>query len=323
MHARHLALILVISACGAAPRTQDLPPPPAPDLNRAVGGAYVLGCWGNHTLSAWRPLRREDWQFPEGAAPKLLATAPERAPAGCDAARTTVREAAAEVGGGRLASLTPAGLFLRKDTETLWQRATTGPLLDAAWQGDTLLAVGPHGLFRWRPGSGEPTPVSLPAELTGRPLHGIFRDGAVHWVRDADGKGWPLAVAATETRLVGQPGPLVESDPGLRVLVQGGRAEITRGAPGVRLLDVNGILTHTLDTAPVTAALSLDGGARLLIAAGDELVLHRWSPGAGLAGVTEEARWPVGAPTARLFEAGNALFAVGGYGILTLTRPAK
>lgn len=307
------------AACGGNP-----PRPPAaapmPDLDHVLGGGYVLACWGAQTLTVWRPMRQEAWQFPANAAPLLLSQGAARVPPeGCGAARTTLGALAADVGDGRRISVASGGLRLSQGAadETLWTRPATGPLVDAAWAGDALLLVGPRGLFRWRPGLGEPVAVTLPEALTGRPLVGIFRDGPVFRVRDADGRSWPLVVGTSASSLVAEPQTLIASDSGLRAAIPGGRVEAIRGLDGLRVLDERGLLTHNIETPPVSAFIPL-ADARLLVAAGDTLLLLRWPPNAPLAGVVEEGRWQLAGETARLFDLGGQAVAVGRYGVVRI-----
>lgn len=316
-----LAVSIVLSACGAAPSVGD-PAPPVPDLGHVLGGGYVLACWGAQTLTAWRPMRREVWRFPAGEAPVRVEAVADRAPAGgCGPERTTVGAVPADVGDGRLLTVSTDALRLTRGDTLLWTRTATGPLVDAAAAtGDTLLLVGPRGMFRWRAGAGEPQPIALPEILVGRPLVGLFREGPVFWARDADGKSWPLVVNGEGATRAGEPQVMVAADTGLRLPLPGGRLEATHGLDGLRVLDAAGLLTLNLDTPPVDALALLPGG-RVLVAAGDTLRLLRWPAHGPLSAPVDEGRWSLPGRTARLFTLDREVVAIGDYGVLRLPLP--
>jgi hypothetical protein len=315
-----LAVSLALAACGAAPTAGDAPPP-APDLGHVLGGGYVLACWGGQTLTAWRPMRREVWRFPAAEAPVRVEVVADRVPAGgCGAERTTVGAVPADVGDGRLLTVSTDALRLTRGATLLWTRTATGPLTDAAASGDALLLVGPRGLFRWRAGAGEPQAVALPEVLVGRPLVGLFRDGPVFWARDADGQSWPLVVNGEVATRAGEPQVMVPGDTGLRLPLPGGRLEATRGLDGLRVLDAAGLLTLNLETPPVDALALLPGG-RVLVAAGDTLRLLRWPETGPLSAPVDEGRHTLPGRTVRLFTLEKEVVAIGDYGVLRVPLP--
>lgn len=315
----------VLAGCGAAPGVAGRAPsaagPPRPALDSVAGGPNLFGCWGGGLLTVHRPLRAEDWRFPAEGQPLLVGARGERPAAdGCGPARTTVREVPADVGDGRLVSVMPEAIALTANGREIWRRATTGALNDAIVYRGLVVAIGPHGLFRWTAErGGEPVPVPLPPALVGRDWRALLREGETFWLTDADGLSVRLAPTTTTfeaVRVVGEPARLLPADLGLRAPVVGGRVEATLGGEGVRLLDERGLLAGLVATPPVRALLPLPGGRRLLVAGPDTLWVVRVDGDVAHAAI--EVSWPTGGPTARLFDLGGRIVAVGAYGILTL-----
>ena len=106
-------------------------------------------------------------------------------------------------------------------------RAAAGGMRDAIFDGQVVWAVGASGLWRWRPGPGEPMSVPLPPEIAGKPLVGLFRDGPLLWLRDENDIGWPVDATGTVAKLAGKPGELPPVSVGQRVPVGGGFLELT------------------------------------------------------------------------------------------------
>jgi hypothetical protein len=333
MTRRVSALMLALglsSACGGARPMPSPPPmpgqPPKPALERVAGGPQLFGCWGAGVLTVHRPLRAFDWRFPAEGPPQLIATRGERpASDGCGPARTTVREVPADVGDGRLVTVTPGALGLVRDGREIWQRRAAGAFDDAVVYRGMVIVVGPEGLFRWSGVAGaEPIAVPLPDALAGRSWRALLRDGETLWLTDAEGlsvRVAPTTTAFESLRVVGEPARLLPPDLGLRVPVAGGRIEATLGGEGLRLLDDRGMLARLVETPPVRALLPLHAGHRVLVAGPDGLLVVRVDVrghGTTTAGAEVEVRWPLGGPTARLFDLGDRLVAVGAYGLLTI-----
>ena len=310
-------------ACGGLPPPAPLPPTPAPALDAVVGGGYVLACWGNQTLSAYRTWRRDDWRFPVGAAPQLVASVGERAPTACDAARTTVSpQSPIELPDVGAVAPGPGGLEIRREGHLVFARPISGPIVDATYNVATgeIAALGTEGVSRWRPGKGEPQRSPLPPALSGRAFTTLFWTGPWLWLRDAAGQGVPTVLGVDGLHVSGEPQPIPRADPGVRTLVRGGAAVVSVGAEGLRLVDEAGIMTQMLPVVPVEALIPLDGGARLLLAAGGALIVYRIGDAAPHPTAVEEARYDMGGRTARLFDLGDRVVAVGAYGFVTLPR---
>ncbi len=214
---------------------------------------------------------------------------------------------AARLGDGREVLVGPWGRGTRRGERFLDWRAVAGGVVDAAFDGAHVWAVSAHGLWRWRPGPGEALPITLPAELAGRPLAAVFRDGALIWVRDAEGKGWPLDVRGPRAHLVARPGQLPPLDATLRAPLAGGaRVDGTRAGRDLVVQDADGE-RQPVAVGRVHALLPLDPWT-LLVGTDDGIEVWRWD-GARLA---RAGRVALGSPTVRLFVAAEGrLLAVG------------
>ncbi|MCB9537774.1 MAG: hypothetical protein H6704_16095 [Myxococcales bacterium] len=226
---------------------------------------------------------------------------------------------AARLADGREVLLGPWGRGTRRGERFLDWRAVAGGVVDAAWDGAHVWAVSPHGLWRWRPGPGEALPITLPAELAGRPLVTVFRDGALVWVRDAAGQGWPLDVRGPRAALAGPPGPLPPIDETLRApLADGARVDGTRGGADLVLVDADGA-RRRVAVGAVNALLPLDAWT-LVVGTDDAVEVWRFD-GERLA---PARRLALGSPTVRLFARDDGqLLAVGpeyGFAVLSIRR---
>lgn len=286
-------------ACGAPP----VAPPPTVSLER-VGGAPTA-CLEGDQLRVVQGEVQTRWHLgPDG--PTLEATELPGPPA-CPA-----RGEAPLPGGGRLV-WADNGLFLGEALGPLrWWRPAAGRLVAAAFDGEVVRAVGPDGLWQWRPGSA-PVPQPLPPELQGLDPTRVFRDGPLLWVAGVDA-GAPLEVRGSVPVALAPVAKLPPEDLSLQALLAGRPVEARRGVAGLR---IDGQVVPTV--GPVTALLPVDD--LLFVAAGDALILYRAGPE-----VVREV--PLGGATVALFaaptpEGGQRLLLVGasyGFGVLTLTR---
>ncbi len=222
---------------------------------------------------------------------------------------------AARLADGREVLLGPWGRGTRRGDAFLDWRAVAGGVVDAAYDGEHVWAVSPHGLWRWRPGPGEALPITLPAELAGRPLVTVFRDGALVWVRDATGQGWPLDVRGPRATLAAPPGPLPRVDETLRAPLAGGaRVDGTRGGQDLVLVDDDGGRRRVAIGA-VHALLPLDPWT-LMVGTDQAIEVWRWEDER----LVRARRVALGSPTARLFaaEGGRALAVGSEYGFAVL-----
>lgn len=189
------------------------------------------------------------------------------------------------------------------------QRWVAGDLADATWDGSDLWAVGPGGLWRWRPGQAQWSPVILPPGLRGRGLARVWQDGPFLWVVDGSYVGYALDVRGGVTRVAREPGPIRVSGAELLARLDGRRVEVRLGGEVLRVVDDEGAAVEVALGGRV-AALGTLGAAEVLIGVGEGI--ERWR----VRGPVQVARWPVGAVTRRIIAAGELVFAVGGHGVL-------
>lgn len=205
------------------------------------------------------------------------------------------------------------GRGLRKGADYVDWRPAPGRLMDATFDGNAVWAVGAGGLWRWLPGLPGARPVALPPSLNGKTLVGIFRDGPLLWVRDSEGMGWPMSVAAGPARLVGPAGRLPEPSGALVVRLGDGQVAAQRDEKGIEFVDAQARVTK-IDTPPVTAIFPLD---QVHVLVGDYTHLSLWALESG--GQPSRLKsWPMGGPTRRIFLDDERIYAVGApYGIVT------
>ncbi len=294
------ALLSGLAGCGGPPT----PPPPRAERLVWLGGAPAV-CLASDRLRVVQGDVQTRWHLtPEG--PVLEATEPAAAP-GC------APSGEAHVDGRRVV-WGPSGLFLGDaDGPLRWWRPAAGRLVAAAFDGQAVRAVGPDGLWQWRPGSA-PVPTPLPPELQGIDPTRVFRDGPLLWVADQHA-GAPLDVAGPVPVAVAPVAKLPPEEPGLQALLADRVVVARRGVAGWR---IDG---RAMPTVGAVSAL-LPHGDLLFVAAGDVLTAWRWA-----GGPEEVLRIPLGGPVLALFvEAtpdGDRLLLVGahqGFGVLSWTR---
>ncbi len=278
--------------------------------------ATALGCAGERALVVlgdqavgverdavvWRGARTEAKEWPE---PK----AGRKPPPG---ARWMDRLA-----DGRQVLLGEWGRGTREDDAYQEWRATAGGMQDAVFDGELVWAVGRSGLWRWRPGMGEPTPLPLPAAVAGRPLVSLFRDGPHLWLRDEEGIGWPVDVRGTLAKLAGRSGKLPPAHAGSKIAVAGGLLEVT--AEGQ--LVVHAATGARRDPVGQVHALVRLDAHRVVAAVDDAIVMWAFDETLGR---TELGRVNLGSQTVQVFDRGDQLVAVGpGYGFALLKVVAR
>lgn len=191
-------------------------------------------------------------------------------------------------------------------------RATAGGMEDAVFDGALVWAVGRSGLWRWRPGSGEPIPLTLPAEVAGRPLVGVFRDGPNLWLRDEEGIGWPVDARGTLVKLAGRSGRLPPPSLGSMTPIAGGLVEVT--AEGQLVVHAEGT-PRPEDAGRIHAMVRLDDH-RVVVSVDDAVAMWAFDDAMRR---TELGRVTLGSPTVQVFDRGDQLVAVGpGYGFALL-----
>ncbi len=189
-----------------------------------------------------------------------------------------------------------------------WRRAA-GDLRDATFDGKVVWAAGDNGLWRWRPGVGEPTPVALPEGVVGRTYTEVFRDGPFLWLRDAQDRGYPLRVRGGSAVLAAEPGTLPAQRLDESVAVAG---QVLTGERGTSGLSAGG---RRLATGALSALLPLGEGL-LLVGAGTSVALWHLDEDLERSVLAEVE---LGSPVLRLFMQGGQVIAVGrGFGFALL-----
>ncbi len=221
---------------------------------------------------------------------------------------------------GRVTALGDWGRGTLRGGEFVEWRPAAGGLAEATFDGEVVWAVGPGGLWRWRPGPGEPMAVPLPAGLAGQPLVDVFRDGPYLWVRTAEGQGWPFDVRGAVPVVAAEPGTLADPPAApLRAPAGPFSIEASAGARRLRILEAEAqrLVGDVELPGPLHALLPL--GDVLLVAAGDEVRALRFGDD-GAAHVAGRLRlW---SPTVRLFAVGDRILLVGPrYGFAVARRP--
>lgn len=201
------------------------------------------------------------------------------------------------------------GWSLRIGGAVVDRRPVAGDLADATWDGEDLWAVGPGGLWRWRPGVTQWAPAALPAPLRGRALTRIWRDGPFLWVVDEALTGYALDVRGGTTTLARPPGPIRMTSAAQATLLDGHRVEVTLGGESLTVVDADGA-ARVIALGGRVHAFGTLGDAEVLIGVDD--AIERWR----VRGPERVARWPVGDVTRRVIATGDQVFAVGGYGLL-------
>lgn len=335
-----LCALGVLMGCGSGPA--PLPTPPPPVVRHHVGGAPVAGClaaldgdalvvvaFAGH-VELWRladppvlTVRLPLGDVPGPAVDHLDCTDGLRI--GRGARRWRIDPATAQLiasgdGAAGMPALPMTGTLaddqqVRLTASTLtisagetrrWWRAFSGPLRAAVWDGQAVWAVG-NGLWRWRPGPGQPTAIPLPPEWQGRALGDVFRDGGLLWLTDTDGRGAAFDVRAPLPTQIGDAGQMPAPEPERRVVVGGRRFE---GKIGASALQIDG--ADVALPAPLDSMTALGDGA--LVAAGDTLVF--WGGDAG----TEVWRVPLPGRTVAIFplDDGRVLLVGRRYGFMVL-----
>lgn len=197
------------------------------------------------------------------------------------------------------------GWRLLEDGVMREQRGRPGDFADGTWDGTSLWAVGPSGLWRWQPGQTRWAPVTLPGAARGRALSRIWRDGPFLWVVDDTQVGYALEVAGSSARLARDPGPVRLSGAERTTLLAGRRVAATLG----------GTTLSVDEGAPIelggrVSALGTLGDTEVLLGVGG--AIERWD----VRGPTRVGRWAVGGATRRLIATPDQVFAIGSYGVL-------
>lgn len=338
---RWLGLLLLVAGCAGrpvavAPRGEIV-------WTAAAGGAWVGGCRLDDGLAVVGPGEVERWTLPADGPPQRVAqhrfdwpVGPRAVAVECEGDAAVVRfadgraarsdaewrviDAASAVGGGgwttvefargeRALVFDRGGWSLRVGGAVVDRRSVAGDLADATWDGADLWAVGPGGLWRWRPGMPHWARVPLPPPARGRALTRIWQDGPFLWVVDEALTGYALDVRSGAATLARPPGPIRMTGADQATLLDGHRVEVTLGGDAWTVVDPDGT-ARAVPLGGRVHAFGTLGDDEVLIGVDD--AIERWR----VRGPERVARWPVGAVTRRVIATGDRVFAVGGYGLL-------
>jgi hypothetical protein len=305
-------MVALVLGCGA-PREGLRTPIP----NRVVhvtGGTYTGACVRPGRLRLRMPYAEEVWRLEPTPAPLGPSRAGPSAP--CQGAEVPL-ELGTQMQVGPLSLVLAGTRFSVLETGTgveVAGRSLSGPIYDVAAVGLWLYVASEGGLYRAR--LDEPLRRVGGVGLALEPLRQVFRDGDALWLRGKDDLGQPVVIRSTGSVPLAEPARLPEVDRRVRVLVEGGRLEAVIGGEGLRHLDADGLLGRVVPLPAIEALLPLDGGRRVVTAAGRVLTFWR------VVGLTLERELEVPLPgvTRRMLEVGDALIVAGDYGLLIMRR---
>ncbi|MEE2786942.1 MAG: hypothetical protein VX589_06350 [Myxococcota bacterium] len=194
-----------------------------------------------------------------------------------------------------------------------WRPVPSG-FIDAVYDGRHVWAISFRYLWRWTPNTERFMSIALPDAVGQRRLEGVFRDGALLWLRTSDGLGWPLHIMGSLARLAGKPGPLPPEDHAIRLSFAG--KHLRREHRGGPLFISNETIKQQPWQLPgVTTVLPIDQ-RQVLVSTSERIRLLDMDASAQSVGPA----WSVGEEMIRFFLDERSIYALGRDGTIYVGR---